>query len=163
MGLLDYYLSDELSFLEERSIRFRVIGERERLPASVVAKINRAEAATAQNRRLTLIIALSYGGRAEITEAARKLAQDAAVGRLRVEEIDEEHFSDLLYTHDIPDPDLVIRTSGEKRISNFLLWQSAYAELVFLDTLWPDFSRKEFEQALQEFGARERRYGTSGV
>ncbi|MCP5364092.1 MAG: isoprenyl transferase [Hyphomicrobiales bacterium] len=163
MGLLDYYLSDELSFLEERSIRFRVIGERERLPASVVAKINRAEAATAQNRRLTLIIALSYGGRAEITEAARKLAKDAAVGRLRVEEIDEQHFSDLLYTHDIPDPDLVIRTSGEKRISNFLLWQSAYAELVFLDTLWPDFSRKEFEQALQEFGARERRYGASGV
>jgi len=163
MGLLDYYLSDELSFLEERNVRFRVIGDRERLPTSVVSKINRAEEATSQYHRLTLVIALSYGGRAEITEAARKLAKDAVVGRVRIDDIDERHFSGRLYTHDIPDPDLLIRTSGEKRISNFLLWQSAYAELVFLDTLWPDFSRKEFEQALHEFGARERRYGASGV
>ncbi|MGE5441835.1 MAG: isoprenyl transferase [Bacteroidota bacterium] len=159
MGLLRHYLQREIGFLQEHSIRLRVIGNRARLAPDIVRSIESAEQATAHNRRLTLTMALSYGGRAEICQAARRLAEEAVAGRIDPAQIDEAMFTNFLYTHDIPDPDLVIRTSGEQRISNFLLWQVAYAELLFVDTLWPDFSQQSFEHAIREFCRRERRYG----
>ena len=163
MGLLRYYLANEIAFLQERGVRLRVIGERARLAPDIVALIERGEQATAANRQLTLTIALSYGSRAEITRAARRLAKQVAAGLLAPEDISEDLLAGSLDTADMPDPDLVIRTSGEKRISNFLLWQSAYAELVFIDTMWPDFSNSDFEQAVLEYYRRERRYGATGA
>lgn len=161
MGLLRYYLRSEVSYLQERGVRLRIIGDRDRLAPDIVALIGDAERQTMNNRRLTLIIALSYGGRMEITVAARHLAEAVANGSLRPEDIDETVFARQLFTTGIPDPDLLIRTSGEKRISNFLLWQLAYAEFVFVDTLWPDFSSHDFECAIREFQLRERRYGAT--
>ena len=163
MGLLRFYLRSEIPYLQEHGVRLRVIGDRRRLDADIVAKIGEAEVQTAMNGVLTLVIALSYGGRTEITEAARCLARRAVEGALRPEDIDEEAFARHLFTANIPDPDLLIRTSGEKRISNFLLWQLAYAEFVFIDTLWPDFSKANLEAAVREYHGRERRYGASGV
>jgi len=163
MGLLRYYLLNEVSYLKKHGVRLRVIGNRSQLPGDIVELIDRVEGQTVSNLNLTLIIALSYGARAEIVDAARELAQKAASGLIEPDEIDETMLSEELYTADIPDPDLLIRTSGEKRISNFLLWQLAYAELVFLDTLWPDFSQEDFAEALQEFQRRERRYGAASV
>ncbi len=162
MGLLRYHLRSEISELNEEGIRFRVIGDRGRLAPDIVAMIEDAERLTAGNSRLTLTIALSYGGRAEITTAVRRIAELVADGRLRAEDIDEERIRRQLFTADMPDPDLLIRTSGEQRISNFLLWQLAYCELVFTDTLWPEFTGKDFEDAVQEYLGRERRYGASG-
>jgi undecaprenyl diphosphate synthase len=159
MGLLRFYLSEEIAFLQERGIRLRVIGDRGRLGTELVALIDDAERTTAANNRLTLIIALSYGSRAEIAQAARQRAAKVLAGVLRPQDIDDVLLAEHLYTRGIPDPDLIIRTSGEKRVSNFLLWQAAYAELVFIDTLWPDFTRQDFEQALQEYRRRDRRYG----
>lgn len=159
MGLLRHYLQREVGFLQEHSIRMQVIGDRERLAPDIVRSIEMAEKATARNRRLTLTIALSYGGRAEICQAARRLAREVVAGRVDADRIDESAFASFLYTREMPDPDLVIRTSGERRISNFLLWQVAYAELLFIDTLWPDFSRHDFEQAIRDYCRRERRYG----
>ncbi len=161
MGLLRYYLRSEVKFLKERGVRLRIIGERDRLAPDIVSLISDSEGQTAHNRALTLTIALSYGGRMEITTAARRLAGDVAAGLIRPEDIDEEAFSRHLFTSGLPDPDLLIRTSGEKRISNFLLWQLAYAEFVFVDTLWPDFSAGDFENAIREYQLRERRYGTT--
>lgn len=163
MGLLRYYLRNEVGFLNKHGVRLRVIGNRSQLPPDIGGLIDMAEGQTAHNRNLTLIIALSYGGRAEIVDASRLLAQRAAAGLIDPDDIDESMLANTLYTADIPDPDLLIRTSGEKRISNFLLWQLAYAELIFLDTLWPDFSREDFAEALREFHRRERRYGAAGV
>ena len=159
MGLLRVYLRGEVAELHRNRVRFRVVGDRARFAADTIALIDEAEALTAANAGLTLTLALSYGGRQEIVEAARSLAQDARAGRLDPGAIDEGIFASRLFTADIPDPDLLIRTSGEMRISNFLLWQCAYTELAFLDVLWPDFTRKHFEQALREFGGRERRWG----
>jgi undecaprenyl diphosphate synthase len=163
MGLLRYYLRSEIAELHREGVRLIVIGERARLEPDIVAMIEDAERRTAGNRRLTLVVALSYGGRTEIVEAARRLAVDVTEGNLRPEDIDEATFADRLFTADIPDPDLLIRTSGEKRISNFLLWQLAYAEFVFIDTLWPDFSEADFENAIREYQGRERRYGAIGA
>lgn len=163
MGLLRYYLLNEVGFLKKHGVRLQVIGNRSQLPDDIVELIDEVEGQTVSNFNLTLIIALSYGARAEIVDAARELAQKAASGLIEPDEIDETMLSEELYTADIPDPDLLIRTSGEKRISNFLLWQLAYAELVFLDTLWPDFSQEDFAEALQEFQRRERRYGAASV
>lgn len=163
MGLLRYYLRNEVGFLNKNGVRLQVIGNRTQLPNDIVDLIDMVEGQTAHNRNLTLIIALSYGGRAEIVDASRILAQRAVAGLIEPEDIDESTVASTLYTAEIPDPDLLIRTSGEKRISNFLLWQLAYAELIFLDTLWPDFSREDFAEALQEFHRRERRYGAAGV
>jgi undecaprenyl diphosphate synthase len=160
MGLLRYYLRSEVGFLHEHGIRLRVIGDRQKLAPDIVRAIETVEAQTACNARLFLTIALSYGARGEICHAARRLAEDVSAGRLDPAMIDERLFARYLYTWDMPDPDLVIRTSGEQRISNFLLWQVAYSELVFLDTLWPDFSRQDFERAVTEFSRRERRYGS---
>lgn len=161
MQLLRLYLEREIATLHDNGIRLRIIGERHRFHSSITALIDEAERLTATNRRLNLTMALSYGGRAEIAAAARRIAIDVAAGRIAPEAVDENLFARHLATADIPDPDLVIRTSGEKRISNFLLWQSAYAELVFMDKLWPDFTREDLEQAIREYQARERRYGST--
>ncbi len=159
MGLLRLYLRGELAELHRSGVRVQVVGDRSRFDSDIVALIEDAEALTAANSRLVLTVALSYGGRQEIVHAARMLAAEVAAGRLRPDDIDESAFADRLFTAGIPDPDLLIRTSGEKRISNFLLWQCAYAELVFSDTLWPDFDRADLEAAIREFQRRERRYG----
>jgi len=162
MGLLRLYLRAEVKELHKSGVRLRVIGERERLSADINTLIDESEAKTAHNTKLTLTLALSYGGRQELVLAARRLASEVANGTLAPEQIDDQAFADRLFTSEIPDPDLLIRTSGEKRISNFLLWQCAYSELVFLDVLWPDFSRSDLEQALQDYHGRERRYGAIG-
>ena len=161
MGLLRFYLRSEIANLHEQGVRLRVIGERQRLARDIVALIEDAEKLTAANCILTLVIALSYGGRREIARAAQDLVREAQSGALKPEDIDEGSFERHLFTVGIPDPDLLIRTSGEKRISNFLLWQLAYAEFVFIDTLWPDFSKQDFQAAIDEYHARERRYGAS--
>ncbi len=161
MGLLRHYLRAELADLHRNGVRVRVIGDRLRLAADIVALIAQSEDTTRANARLDLTIALSYSGRADIAAAARTLAADVRAGRLAPEAIDEAALGARLSTGDLPDPDLLIRTSGEKRISNFLLWQSAYTEFVFVDTLWPDFGRREFADAIAEFQRRDRRYGAA--
>jgi len=158
-GLLRHFLRNEVGELDKAGVRLRVIGDRARFDRDIQAELEAAERRTAGNAKLTLVVALSYGGRAEIVAAARAVAQAALAGRLDPASLDEEGFAGLLSTAGIPDPDLVIRTSGEQRLSNFLLWQSAYAELLFLDVLWPDFSAEHFEEALAEFNRRERRFG----
>jgi undecaprenyl diphosphate synthase len=161
MGLLRHYLRGEIAELHRNGVRLRVIGEIGRLAADLVTLIANAEALTQDNRGINLTIALSYGGRAEIAAAARAIAAKAAAGSLAVAAIDEDLIAGHLFTADLPDPDLLIRTSGEQRISNFLLWQCAYAELVFTKTLWPDFGRSDLEQAIADYCCRERRYGAS--
>lgn len=163
MSLLRIYLRQEVSELHREGVRIRFIGERERLEPEIVSLIEMAEQKTKGNTHLDLIVALSYGSRQEITAAARRIAREAAAGELDPETVDEQTIASRLFTADVPDPDLIIRTSGEKRISNFLLWQAAYAELVFTDVLWPDFSREELENSIQEFARRERRYGATTV
>ena len=160
MGLLRSYLEHEMKTLVENGIRLRVIGERADLGEDIVELIQECEEGTSQNKILDLFIALSYGGRYEITEAARQLAIKVKEGDIESTDINEEIFSKHLYTWGVPDPDLIIRTSGEKRVSNFLLWQLAYSELVFSDTLWPDFSENDFKKALSEFSLRDRRFGS---
>jgi undecaprenyl diphosphate synthase len=162
MGLLRHYLRGEIAELHRNGVRLRVIGDRARLAPDIVALIENAEAMTGANTGLNLIVALSYGARAEITDAVRRIAESAAAGKTAPSSIDEETVTRALWTADIPDPDLVIRSSGEKRLSNFLLWQSAYAELVFVDTLWPDFGKDDLLAAVGEFQRRERRYGAAG-
>ncbi len=161
MALLRFYLRSEIAELDRNGVRIRVIGDRDRLADDIVSLIDEAETRTRGNMRLNLAVALSYGGRSEITRAARRLARAAIAGELVVDQIDETTFARELLTLDMPDPDLVIRTSGEKRISNFLLWQSAYAELVFMDRLWPDFTKDDLEDAVREFHRRDRRYGAA--
>ncbi len=163
MRLLLIFLRSEVSELHARGVRLRFIGERRRLSPEIVALIEESEILTRDNAGLQLTIALSYGARQELAEAARRLAAEVAAGRLSPEAIDEELVARHLFAPDLPDPDLVIRTSGEKRMSNFLLWQVAYAELVFVDVLWPDFAREHLEAALSEFQRRERRYGSVGA
>jgi undecaprenyl diphosphate synthase len=162
MALLRYYLRSEIAELDRNGVRIRVIGDRARLPDDIVRLIDDAEQRTRGNARLNLTVALSYGGRSEITLAARRIAEAVCAGQLALDDIDEAAFARRLLTVDIPDPDFVIRTSGEKRISNFLLWQSAYSELIFLDRLWPDFTRDDLESAIHEFHRRDRRYGAAG-
>lgn len=161
MGLLRHYLRGEIAELHRNGVRLRVIGERSKLAPDIVTLIENAEALTRDNGGVNLTIALSYGGRAEIMAAMRALAEKAVAGALAPEAIDEDIVARHLFTADIPDPDLLVRTSGEQRISNFLLWQCAYAELVFTKTLWPDFGRDDLEQAIADYGGRERRYGAS--
>jgi undecaprenyl diphosphate synthase len=161
MGLLRHYLRGEIAELHRNGARLKVIGELARLPADIIDLIDHAEAVTRDNTRITVTMALSYGGRAEIVAAMRAIAQQVAEGRLAADAIDEDCLAGHLFTSDIPDPDLLIRTSGELRISNFLLWQCAYSELVFIRTLWPDFSKSDLELAIGEFRSRERRYGAS--
>ncbi len=159
MELLNDFIRSRLAEFVEAGIRLRVIGDLSRVPAALRREVDGALAATANNDRLRLTIALSYGGRQEIVAAARRIAADAASGHLRPEAIDERVFAEYLETSDVPDPDLVIRTSGEERLSNFLLWQSAYTELYFSRALWPDFTPAEFLKALEEYQSRSRRFG----
>lgn len=161
MGLLRLYLRKEIAELNREGVRIRFIGDLSLLEADIVSLIEMSETKTKANTKLDLIIALSYGSRQEITAAVRKLVSHVMAGDVNPESIDEKALADCLYTSNIPDPAMIIRTSGEKRISNFLLWQSAYSEFVFTDVLWPDFSRKNLEQSIQEFGRRERRYGST--
>ncbi len=159
MSLLQEYVAREADELERRGVRVRVIGELERLEATAAAAVDSVVRQTAANDRLTLNLFISYGGRAELVRAARQLAREAAEGAIDPDAIDEEAFRARLYTADTPDPDLLIRTSGEKRISNFLLWQVAYAELFISPVLWPDFGRRELFDAIRDFQNRERRFG----
>jgi undecaprenyl diphosphate synthase len=161
MGLLRHYLRGEIAELHRNGVRLRVIGELDRLDPDILEMIERAEAMTRDNARITVTIALSYGGRAEIVAAVRAIAQRVQSGSLAAAAIDEDCFARYLFTAGLPDPDLLIRTSGEQRISNFLLWQSAYSEFVFTKTLWPDFSKHDLEEAIDEFCGRDRRYGAS--
>jgi len=161
MALLRHYLCGEIAELHRNGVRLKVIGQLARLAPDIVGLIEHAETLTRDNSRITLTIALSYGGRAEIVSAVRSIATEAARGRLAAEEVDEDCIARHLFTADMPDPDLLIRTSGEQRISNFLLWQCAYSELVFTKTLWPDFSKQDLEGAIGEYCGRERRYGAS--
>ncbi len=159
MGLLHLFIRNDLAELKSNNVCIRVIGERQGLPADIVGLLDEAERTTQKNTGLTLVVAFNYGGRQEIAAAARCLAEKAARGELSPESIDVDTFGAALHAGEIPDPDLVIRTSGEKRISNFLLWQAAYAEFVFLDVLWPDFGKLDFIAALEEYAHRDRRYG----
>ena len=158
-GLLRHYVRQELAELKAEGVRLRVIGDLGRFDADIKADLANAERETAGNGRLNLNVALSYGSRAEIASAARRAAIAVRDGTLDPDSLDENSFASLLATAGMPDPDLVIRTSGEHRLSNFLLWQSAYAELVFTDVLWPDFGEADFVAALAEFARRERRFG----
>ncbi len=162
MGLLRHYLRHELEELRKNGARLRVVGNREGLAADIVKDIADAEKATHANTRIDVNICINYGSRDEILRATRRLATQVAAGELSADRIDEARFERELLTAGIPDPDLLIRTSGEQRISNFLLWQAAYTELVFVDTLWPDFGKEHLEQAIAEFRKRERRYGGVG-
>ena len=159
MMLLKEFLLEELPELARHRIRLNVIGEVSRLPAFVREVLERTISATAANSEMTLTLALSYAGRDEIARASRKLAAEAAAGKISPGDVSETEFALRLDTAGMPDPDLVIRTSGERRISNFLLWQAAYAEFVFTDVLWPDFGKPEFLQALDEYSRRQRRFG----
>ena len=162
MSLLQEFLRSELPEMLRQGIRLRVIGDTSTLPLPVRHVLSRTMNATAGNSGMTLTLGLSYAGRNEIVRAAQALAADAAAGTIRPEAVTEEVFASRLDTAGMPDPDLVIRTSGELRVSNFLLWQSAYAEYVFTDVLWPDFGKTEFLLALEEFSRRHRRYGLTG-
>jgi undecaprenyl diphosphate synthase len=159
MDLLVEYLRKELHSLKENNIQFRMIGRSDELHLSVLEQIRKAELATFQNTGLRLNIALNYGGRAEIVDAFRAIAAEVAAGRLQPHEIDENLIHNHLYTNSLPDPDLLIRTSGEMRVSNFLLWQIAYAEIHVTGTLWPDFGERDLLLALSEYQKRDRRYG----
>ena len=159
MSLMRFYIKGNIADLHKNGVRLRIIGERHRLAPDILEIVENAEKTTAGNDKLHLTIAFSYGGRQEIVAAAQKLAFAVQDGTLRPEEIDQTRLSHALLTADMPDPDLLIRTSGEKRISNFLLWQLAYTELVFLDTLWPDFAHADLDAAINEFNGRDRRYG----
>jgi undecaprenyl diphosphate synthase len=161
MALLRHYLRAEIAELHKSGARLKVIGQLSRLDPDIVAMIENAEALTRENTRINLTIALSYGGRAEITAAVRAIAAEAAAGRLAPEDVTEDCIARHLFTADLPDPDLLIRTSGEQRISNFLLWQCAYCELVFTKTLWPDFAKRDLELAIDDYCGRDRRYGTT--
>jgi undecaprenyl diphosphate synthase len=158
-GLLRHFLKSEIAELDAAGVRLRIIGDRGRFDHDIQGDLAQAERDTAGNTKLNLVVALSYGARAEIAAAARAAAEAAAAGRLDPAGLDEARFASFLATAGIPDPDLIIRTSGEQRLSNFLLWQGAYAELLFLDVLWPDFGPEHFAEALAEFARRERRFG----
>ena len=159
MGLLKRYIRTERKDLIEKGIRVRAIGDIERLAHGSREELDELITDTAANERLTVTLALSYGGRSEIVEAVRQIAREVRAGELDPEAIDEEVFADRLYTADLPDPDLLIRTSGELRISNFLLWQIAYTELYVTEVLWPDFDRDAFLDAVAAYQGRERRFG----
>ncbi len=159
IGLLKRFIRNDLNELQDAGVKVKVIGARSNLKADILALLEEAEERTRDNTRLNLVVAFNYGSRQEIAAAARILAQEVAEGLIEPSDIDETLFASRLDTAGIPDPDLIIRTSGEQRLSNFMLWQAAYTELVFLPMHWPDFNRQAFAAALKEFAARERRFG----
>jgi len=161
-ALMRFYLERELNRLTKEGVRLRLIGDYSAFGPEMVEKLERAVARTKSNKRLTLVVALNYGSRAEIAAAARRLSEKAATGAIDPAAIDEQSIAAELDTNGLPELDLLIRTSGEVRLSNFLLWQAAYAELLFLDILWPDFDEQAFGQALEHFAGRQRRFGGRG-
>lgn len=163
MGLLRRFIRNDLADLHARNIRVRVIGVRDGLSPDIVSMLVEAETLTASNTGVTFVLAFNYGSRREIVDAAASLAKDVASGILAVDEITEDRLSQKLNTHGIPDPDLVIRTSGEERLSNFLMWQSAYSELYFSRALWPDFSHEALLEAIHAYQTRDRRFGGLSV
>ncbi len=163
MRLLEHYLESELDEVIRNGIRVRSIGRRDRLPTSVLEKLEKAEQKTRENREMHLVFALSYGGRQEIVDAARQLLRDAENGKLDPEALDEKTFAEYLYDPEIPDPDLLIRTGGESRVSNFLLWQIAYTEIFVTDVRWPDFRKDHLVEALRDYERRERRFGRTSA
>ncbi len=158
-ALLKFYVKRELNDLHKQGIKLVILGDHTAFESDVARMVDDAVARTAGNQRMTLAIALNYGARAELVSATRRLAQQVAAGQLRPDEIDEARIDGALDTHGLPPLDLLLRTSGEQRLSNFLLWQAAYAELLFVDTLWPDFDEGVMQAALAEYARRERRYG----
>jgi undecaprenyl diphosphate synthase len=158
-ALLRFYVKKELNALHREGIRLVVLGDHKAFEADVARMVDEAVARTAGNRRMTLAIALNYGARGELVQATRRLASEVVAGRVAAGDIDEALIESALDTHDLPPLDLLVRTSGEQRLSNFLLWQAAYAELYFTDTLWPDFDEEAMRSALAEYARRERRYG----
>ena len=158
-GLMGYYLERELDELAREGVRLLLIGDHQAFGPQLVSKLERAVEKTKHNQRLTLVIALNYGARSEIADAARRLAANAVSGELDLADINEASLGREMTTANLPELDLMIRTSGEKRLSNFLLWQAAYAELIFVDALWPDFDEAAFNAALGEFAGRQRRFG----
>jgi undecaprenyl diphosphate synthase len=159
MTLFERVLRRELQEMIDEGVQIRFVGDLKALPASLQEEIDRAVSATQHNRQIQFIVATNYGGRLEILQACRAIAAQVKLGSVEIEEIDETLFAQHLYTAGLSDPDLLIRTSGEMRVSNFLLWQVAYSELYVTDALWPDFDRAEFHQALQNFQQRQRRFG----
>jgi undecaprenyl diphosphate synthase len=158
-GLLRFYVERELATLQKQGVRLKLIGEPRSFGDELFARLERAVEQTRHNKRLTLVVALNYGSQAEIAAAARQLAERAVGGEIVPSDINEQAIAELLQTRDLPPLDLVIRTSGEVRLSNFLLWQAAYAELIFTDVLWPDFDEAAFESALADYARRQRRFG----
>lgn len=161
MGLLKYYLENKVDELIENDVVLRIVGDKSRFTDDMISLLNTAEERTKDNQGLVLQLALSYGSREEITQATRQIAQKFADKALSLEDIDEHLIAQHLYTAGCPDPDLLIRTSGEERLSNYLLWQLAYAEFYFTGTLWPDFTAEEFNKAIEEYKSRDRRYGAT--
>ncbi|HVY84828.1 MAG TPA: isoprenyl transferase [Caulobacterales bacterium] len=161
LDLLRLYVARDLDRLAKEGVRIRVIGSREGLQADIADIIGRAEARTKANEKLNLTIAFNYGGQDEIVRAARRIAEDAKAGKIAPADVTQTLFARYLDTAELPPPDLLIRTSGERRLSNFMLWQAAYAELVFLDVLWPDFDKAALETAIDEYRRRDRRFGTA--
>jgi len=159
MKLLEFYLRQEIPELDKSNVRLAAIGRLHELPASAQKQLQNSITALSKNTGLTLVLALSYGGRAEIVDAVREIGREMKAGRLDVADVDEKVIGQHLYTRGIPDPDLLVRTSGEMRVSNFLLWQISYAEIYVTETLWPDFRKEEFHKALEDYGQRHRRYG----
>ena len=159
MGFLGRFLKEEIRNLIKNNIRLRVIGRGDPVPKALQNKLREAQAKTEKNTKLTVCLAINYGSRQEIVDAARAFAGDVLKGRSAVDSLNEEGFSNYLYTRDLPDPDLLIRTSGAMRLSNFLLWQLSYAEFYFPKIYWPDFSKADLRDAIDEFGKRERRFG----
>jgi undecaprenyl diphosphate synthase len=159
MGLLRRFIRNDLADLHRNGVKVRVIGDREDLAPDIRGLLEEAEALTRDNAKLTLVVAFNYGARQEIARAARRLAAEVAAGRVTVAEVTADKLATCLDAPDLPDPDLIIRTSGEQRLSNFLLWQAAYSELVFVPVYWPEFDRAALEQAIAEFRGRERRFG----
>ncbi|UYO00326.1 MAG: isoprenyl transferase [Devosia sp.] len=162
-NLLRRFVASDLQRLIRNNVKVRIIGQRRGLEESLVRLIDDVEAKTAMNTGLTLVVAFNYGGKAEIVDAARSLAEEVAAGRLRPEDITEQRLANTLSTVGIPDPDLIIRTSGEQRLSNFLLWQAAYSEFVFIDEYWPDFNEATFLSVIEAYSARDRRFGGLGA
>ncbi len=160
--LLENFIDNEIKLFHDNKIKLHIIGERHKIQKDLLAKIEKTEKDTEDYDSLTLNIALSYGGRQEILNAAKILAEDAKSGKIDPKDIDEKMFSGELYTKRQPDPDLLIRTSGEMRVSNFLLWQISYSELYVTETLWPDFDEKELNKAIEEYNKRDRRFGGRG-
>jgi undecaprenyl diphosphate synthase len=158
-GLMRFYLERELATLNKEGVKLKLIGDYSAFGPDLVARLEKAVEHTANNKRLTLVVALNYGSRAEIAAAARALAEKVAAAELAAGDVDEARLAAELQTHGLPELDLLIRTSGEVRLSNFLLWQAAYAELIFLDLLWPEFDEQAFADAIQRYAARERRFG----